>query len=283
MAVGSRKIALRLEATIAWSIVLVYVLVSSLPIIWMFLTAVRPAADTNIIPIKYWPSKFTLYHMRQVIHMFALDRWMLNTLIVSSVTTVVCLALGIPAAYGLSRARFRWATILLMGILSFRLFPPMSMIPAYYFIFHKLGLLDRLFSLVIVNCYIQLPITIWLIRGFFLSIPPDLEDAARIDGCTYFGAFRRVIIYLIMPGLAAAAILCFLLTWNEFEFAATLAGTSDDTVLISVGVYQFVGDIGVAWHRMAAVGMVAGIPALIFVLAFQKFIIRGLLVGSVKG
>ena len=267
----------------AYLIVLTFALIFAIPIIWMFITSVRPREDIYQLPLLYFPSKFT--GLEQYVAVFK-DRpyflYFYNSLLLGGVTTLICLILGIPAGYGLARGRFKHSHYMLVAILCLRLFPPIALLPSFYFIFHKMGILDTITALVIANCYFNLPIAIFLIRGFFSNIPLDLEDAARIDGCSRLSAFYRVILKLAGPGIAAAAIMVFLFTWNEFLFAITLAGSSPKSTVLAVGITHFIGDIFIDWTFISAAGVVTGIPALIFVLFFQKYIVQGLLTGSVK-
>ncbi|RMF83086.1 MAG: carbohydrate ABC transporter permease [Nitrospinota bacterium] len=268
---------------LSYAIILTFALLAAIPIVWMFLTSIRPMEDIYAIPIKYIPSHFL--GLEQYFKVFE-DRpyflYTLNSLIISGVTTLLCLALGTPAGYGLARGGFRLANYVLLGMLSFRLFPPIALLPAFYLIFYKLGILDTLTALIVANTYFNLPIAIFLLRGFFRDIPTDFEEAARIDGCSRLGAFYRVILKLAGPGIAAAAIMVFLFTWNEFVFAITLAGSSPESTVLAVGITHFIGDTFIAWNFISAAGVVTGLPALVFVLFFQKYIISGLIAGSLK-
>jgi multiple sugar transport system permease protein len=266
-----------------YGIILVYAAIVAIPILWMFLTSIRPQEDVYAIPLKYLPSQFL--GLEQYFKVFE-DRpyflYTLNSVIISGVTTLFCLVLGTPAGYGLARAGFRAANYVLIGMLCFRLFPPIALLPSFYLVFYKLGLLDSLTALIIANTYFNLPIAIFLLRGFFRDIPTDFEEAARVDGCTRMGAFYRVILKLAAPGIAAASIMVFLFTWNEFVFAITLAGSSPESTVLAVGITHFIGDTFIAWSFISAAGVVTGIPALLFVLFFQKYIISGLIAGSIK-
>jgi multiple sugar transport system permease protein len=249
----------------------------------MFLTSIRPQEDVYSIPIKYIPSRFL--GLEQYFKVFE-DRpyglYTANSLILSSTTTLLCLILGTPAGYGLARGGFRFTNYVLFVLLGCRLFPPIALLPSFYLIFHKLGILDTITALIVANTYFNLPIAIFLLQGFFRDIPTDFEEAARVDGCTRFGAFYRIILKLAGPGIAAAAIMVFLFTWNEFEFAITLAGSSSESTVLAVGITHFIGDTFIAWPFISAAGVVTGIPALFFVIFFQKYIIRGLIAGSLK-
>ncbi len=284
------NLAKKLELSLANIIIIAFIIFAGFPIFWMFLTSIRSADELFKLPLMYIPKKLTLDHYKIVLGSgyenlmgsAQFGYWIFNTTFVSVSTTLICLVLGSGAGYALARGNFKYSNVILMIILGFRLFPPMSMLPSFYYIFYHLGLLNSLVVLVITNTYLQLPIAIWLIRGFFIGIPKDFEDAARVDGCSRFQAFIRILFPLAGPGIAAAAILIFLMTWNEFLFGVTLASSSEETTVISAGVYRFVGDVGIAWNRLSAAGTVAGIPAIIFVVFFQKYIVRGLLAGSLK-
>ena len=166
-------------------------------------------------------------------------------------------------------------------ILASRLVPPISFIVPFTIIFSYLKMIDTLAVLIIAYIFFNLPFVIWILSGFFESIPQELDDAARIDGCNNISAFWRVILPLTLPGIIASAILAFLLSWNEFMFALVLTRLEAKT--LPIGMYDFFADGFVRWNWLSAATMYSMVPAIIFVIFFQKHLIKGMLAGAVKG
>ena len=204
-----------------------------------------------------------------------------NSIGVSVISTLIILILGSVAAYCFSKFKFIGANLLLIIILASRLVPPVSLVVPFFKISTGLGINDTWTALIITNLYMYLPFTVFLLKGFFDGIPRELVDSARIDGCTNFGAFWRVMFPLAAPGIAASAILSFLFTWNEFLFPLILT-SSEEAKTLPVGLYDFVGDQYVDYGSMAAAAMIASVPALLFIIFFTRHIVSGLLAGAVK-
>jgi multiple sugar transport system permease protein len=167
------------------------------------------------------------------------------------------------------------------AILASRLVPPISFIVPFTIVFSYLKMVDTLAALVIAYIFFNLPFVIWIMTGFFEAIPQDLDDAARMDGCSNISTFFRVILPLAQPGIIASAILAFLMSWNEFMFALVL--TRLDSKTLPIGMYDFFADGFVRWNWLSAATIYSLIPAIIFVVFFQRHLIRGMLAGAVKG
>jgi multiple sugar transport system permease protein len=204
-----------------------------------------------------------------------------NSLLVSGATTLMVLVIGSLAAHALARYEFPAAKWIAIAILSARLVPGATMIMPYYVLFRWYGLVNTVPGLVLAYVGFSLPFACWLLYGFFLEIPSDVEDSARIDGCNDFDVFWRIVLPLTKPGLAATAILVFLNTWNEFLFALVLAGR--DTRTLPVYLATFISERTVFWGNLFAVASVMVIPCLILVLCVQRSLVRGLTAGAVKG
>ena len=204
-----------------------------------------------------------------------------NSLGVSTISTLIILMLGSISAYCFSKFRFWGNTLLMVLILVSRLIPPIALLVPFFKIATMLRISDTWTAIILTNIYMYLPFSVWLLKGFFDTIPKSLVDAAKIDGCTNFGAFRRVMLPITRPGIAAAAILSFLFSWNEFIFPLILTN-SEKAKTIPVGLYDFVGDQYVDYGSMAAATIIACIPAVIFVVFFSRYIVSGLLAGAVK-
>ena len=211
---------------------------------------------------------------------FALD--VLNSLIVAASSTAIVLAVGTLAAYSLYRFRWpRWVSGLFLGwTLLFHMIPVLTLLGPWYIAFQQLGLYDTRAALVLTHVTVNLPMTVWLMRSFLREVPPEIEEAAVIDGCLPFQAFRKVTLPLVLPGLIAAGILAFIFSWNEFPIALTL--TSRNLATVPVAISRFAQQYEIQHAQMAAASIIATIPALILMAIGQKFIVRGLMLGSVK-
>jgi multiple sugar transport system permease protein len=205
-----------------------------------------------------------------------------NSLIVATVSTGVVLVVGTLAAYSL--ARMRWAMWIANGFLGWTLFfhmiPVLTIVGPWYLVFQRIGLYDTLTSLILTHITINLPMTVWLMMTFFRDLPPELEEAASMDGAGRGQAFARVILPLAVPGLIAAGVLAFVFSWNEFSIALNL--TSRNAATVPVGIAQFVQQYEIQNGQMAAAAAISTIPALLLMLFGQRFVVQGLTVGTVK-
>ncbi len=204
-----------------------------------------------------------------------------NTLIIACFAVLITLAVGCPAAYALSRFRFRGREELAFTFLSFRFAPELVIILPVYIIFQRLRLINTFTGLILVYQLITLPLTIWIMRGYFGEIPVDVEEAALIDGCSRWTIFTRISLPLVRPGLAATAILAFIFAWNSFVFGLVLAGR--DTQPVTIGLLGFIGYEQVLWGQMAAGTVIAILPQVVLASLVLRHIVRGLTFGAVKG
>jgi multiple sugar transport system permease protein len=204
-----------------------------------------------------------------------------NSLVVSVVSTIVSLVIGVPAAYALSRWQSRSGATITLWILASRMAPPIAFTIPYFLAYRYLELLDTLTGLIVIYLTFNLSLVIWMMRPFYDQLPRALEEAAWIDGATMWQGFTRIILPLSGPGLAATAILCFLFAWNDFFFALIL--TRSDAMTAPVAVVNFMNYVGWEWGRIAAGGTLVMLPVLVFSLAVRRFLISGLTAGAVKG
>lgn len=204
-----------------------------------------------------------------------------NSVVVSSWTTIIALVLGTPAAYSFARLRLPWKRALLIFILALTMLPSMTVIIPLYVLGQKLGLLNTRLSLIIAYTTFGLPFVVWIMNGYFSTIPKELEDAAMIDGCTRASAFLRIAVPLSAPGLAATAIFTFLAAWDEFIFALVFTSTYSAKTL-PVALAEFVGRFSIDWGLMTTGGLVATLPPVVIALVLQKYLITGLTSGAVK-
>jgi multiple sugar transport system permease protein len=205
-----------------------------------------------------------------------------TSFIVATLSTVVVLIVGTLAAYSLYRFDWpRWVGALFLGwTLAFHVIPVITLVGPWYLIFKELGLYDTRTALVLTHVTINLPMAVWLMMSFFKSLPPEIEEAALVDGCRPITAFWRVTLPLVIPGLIATGVLSFIFSWNEFTVALNL--TSQANATVPVVVSKFANDYEVLHGQMAAASMLATLPALLLMFVGQRFILQGLTLGSVK-
>jgi multiple sugar transport system permease protein len=205
-----------------------------------------------------------------------------TSLIVATLSTIVVLVIGTLAAYSLYR--YRWAHWIAAGLLgwmlAFHVIPVITMVGPWYLMFKELGLYDTRTALVLTHVAINLPMAVWLMMSFFKQLPPEIEEAALVDGCRPLTAFRLVTLPLVVPGLIATGVLSFIFSWNEFTVALNL--TSQTNATVPVVVAKFANDYEIQHAQMAAASMLATLPALVLMFFGQKFIVQGLTQGSVK-
>lgn len=249
------------------------------PPIVLFLTSIKTELDALSFPPK-WIFQPTLQNYVDIFKTSPLIRFLLNSIIVASTNTVLSLGLGSLTAYGLARFKFRGSENLSFWILSIRMMPPVATIIPIYIIMKKVRLLDTPWALIIIYLSFNLPFVVWMMKGFFEDIPRAIEESALIDGCSEFAVFRKIALPLVAPGLAATAILIFIFSWNEFLFALILTGTR--AVTLPVGIIGFMKETGINWGYMAAGGMLALVPVVIFTILVQKHLVKGLTMGALK-
>jgi len=254
------------------------------PVVWMFLTSFKNEAEFFSSPPVFIPKSFSLINYLNAMRFPPDGRGGLqgvrDSLIISTGSMLASVLIGGPAAY--SFARFRTGgENLSFWVLSTRMFPPVASALPLFLVFRTLHLLDTHLALIIANTIFSLPFVIWLLKGFFEDLPAELEEAAMIDGATIFGAFRRVALPLVAPGLVVTALFSFIFTWNEFMFALLLTRSNVRTLTIIVP--SLVGGHEILWGEIAAVGVVAIIPNTVLALLLQRFLVRGLTLGAVKG
>jgi multiple sugar transport system permease protein len=187
---------------------------------------------------------------------------------------------GVPASFALARYRFRGKEPLAFLFLSFRFAPFIAFLIPLYILFQRTGLYNTYSGLILAYQIITLPFTIWMLRSFFMEIPLEVEEAAKIDGCAWWGVLTRVILPLSLPGVAVTLILGFMFSWNAFNYPLMLAGRQ--TFPVTVGAIQFISYEQVLWGQMAAASLVAVVPQLVLSLFVQKYIVRGLTMGAVR-
>jgi multiple sugar transport system permease protein len=249
------------------------------PLVWQLITSLK--TRQGVLALTYLPVEPTLAAYERALFDRGFWRAVVNSVVVASVSTALVMVIGTPAGYVFSRFRFPYDNAVFVFVLFTRLFPPIGLVTPYYRIVTTFGLLNTKTGIVIANVYLWLPLVIYIMRNFFITIPQALDEAARVDGCTKVQAFRHVVFPVVLPGFAAGTILTFLYSWREFLFAFTVS-TDLNSMTIPVATFLFVGDAGIDWGAMAAAAIVAVIPSALVVIFFQRYIVVGL-TGGMKG
>ncbi len=261
--------------------ILFAVLGSLLPCLWFVLTSFKSQIQVEAIPPDWWPDgSLAFYESALIDHQLLNYAW--NSVIVASATTVIALILATPAAYALARLRLTGNAWMLGGLLCVAMFPHIVIAGPVWQILQHIGGLNTHWGLVLPYVALTLPLAVWILATFFKELPPELEEAARLDGCTAWQALHKVMLPLAMPGLWTASILTFIYAWNEFFFALLIL-TDPDRQTLPVGIALFQGEFTMPWGEIAAASVTATLPLIIVVLLFQRGIISGLSAGAVKG
>jgi multiple sugar transport system permease protein len=246
------------------------------PALWMLQLSLRAGGDIFDMSLVFTPS---LEHYR-ALWTGRFPASFGNSITVSSAATGLSLAFGVPAAYALSRWRFRGRRGVALWILATRMAPPVAFTIPFFLAFRVLGLLDSLTGLVVIYLTFNLALVIWMMRNFFDAVPRALEEAAWIDGCGVWSGFRRIALPLAAPGVAATGVLCFILSWNDFFYALILTRTRATTA--PVAIVNFMQYEGWEWGKIAAGGTLVMLPVVLFSIFVRRYLVRGLAAGGVK-
>jgi len=262
--------------------ILAALLFSVAPYAWLASIAFKPQVEITAIPPFLFPHQLTLESLRAAVYEYGLLHFIKNSVIVATLTTLVCVAVASPAAYALARLDMPFRRLILLGILSVAMFPQISVAGPVWRILRALGWLSTYQGLIIPYVALTLPLAVWILANFFRELPRELEEAAKIDGANLFQMLILVIVPPAAPGLFTAAILTFVYAWNEFFFALLIMSEREVQTL-PVGIALFPGEYTMPWGEIAAASTMATIPLIALVLFFQKRIISGLTAGAVKG
>jgi multiple sugar transport system permease protein len=271
-----------LSLVLFYVFLVIFVFVSIFPLLWVFKMSIVTKAELYATPPTLLPQNLSGAEWTQVLSDSTFQQALINSTIISSVTTVICLFFGSIAAYAISRLRFRFKSTVMTLILAISFFPSVAIIAPLFIQYTQLGLIDTYASVIITDTVFALPLTIWLLVAFFRELPVDLEDAARVDGATTIQAFRKVIVPLAAPGVFTTAILTFIYAWNEFLFANTFL-FDESTQPVTVVIPNFATIYTVDYGAQAAASVIVTVPLVIMVLIFQRRIVSGLTAGAVKG
>jgi len=270
-------------ATIASTVVAVFCVVAIAPLVWHGLSSLKTASEVSRIPPTIVPESPTLSNYEELFVRRPFGLYFLNSIVIASLATLLCLAVGSLAAYWLIRLPSRLRTILASGLLVLGFFPPIVFLFPLYELVQKAGAMNHPWALILPYAGLNLPLTIWLLAGYLQKIPRELEEAASIDGMTEFQTFRLILLPLAAPALATTGILVFIFCWNEFMFALTFMNL-DSARTITVGSATLSGAFAyqLPWGLLAAGVVITALPLIVVVMLFQRRIVEGLTAGSLK-
>lgn len=252
------------------------------PIAWLIVSSIMQQQALTSTPPDFSLSAFTFANYAQVLDSaVALGRGFANSLIVATSTTAIALAIGAPAAYALARLRMPGSGPILLLVLATQMFPGIVIAIPLFIVMSRAGLIDSRMALIITYLSFNLPIVIWILRGFFLAIPPSLERAAAVDGATVFQIFLLIVLPISLPPLFATAVFSFIESWNEFFFALILTRQNAQTVPLVIS--QFAGQYQTVFGQMMAASSMAIAPVVVLAVIFRKYLMRGFTEGMTKG
>lgn len=285
----SEKSQSRLASVLSDAFLILYFIFALFPLVWMVLVSLKSGPELFTTKFIFHP---TLQNYQAILFgdptaaagVVAKQQFpqnFMNSLIAATGAVLISLIVGVPAAYALARYKFRGKEDLAFTFLSFRFAPELVVIIPLSVIYRQLGLYDTYFGIMWVYQLVTLPLLIWVLRSYFEDISPDIEQAAMIDGYSWWHVFFRVLLPLVRPGLAAAALLAFIFAWNNFIFPLVLGGSNVQTV--TVAALGYISSAQGFFNRMAAASVISSLPQIILALSIQRYLIRGLSFGAVKG
>lgn len=258
----------------------------TLPMVWMVLTSVKSQFAAMQYPPQWWPAEPTLQNYFKLLDPTnrigqEFLRYFWNSFYVSLVTTILGVAVAVPAAYAFSRFRFPGRTFLFFSVLVRNMFPAVVFLMPLFLLMRWMGLVNTHGSLILTYLTFGLPLSIWLLKGFYDNIPIQLEQAARIDGATRFKAFLLIVMPLSTPGIIATSIFSFIGAWNEYVYAYTFL-SRDDQMTLPVGIQRFFTEFATDWPGLMAATFLMSVPVVVLFLVLQKYFVRALTEGAVK-
>jgi multiple sugar transport system permease protein len=279
---GSARGERRLDAALSYALLAVAVLYALFPVAWMLSTSLKTEAEALSLPIRWIPDRPTLAAYREMWTLKPFALYFYNSTVVSGLTALLSTALGALAGYGFSRFRFRFRTALLGGFLATQMISGVLVIGPYFRILAAVELYNTLTGLVIAYITICLPFAAWMSKGYFDSIPRELDEAALVDGASRLQIFARIVMPVALPGTVATFLFGFLLAWQDLLWAASLVSI-DDKRTVTLGVAFSVGEFVIKWPMLTAACLIGSLPTLVLYLGLQRLYVEGLARGAVKG
>ena len=255
---------------------------SVFPFYWMISTSLRSKSEIFQAPPAIFPQSFSLENYLELLLGVRFWLYAVNSVGLAAAVTILSLAFAVTSGYALARYRFHGSTALPLFMLYGQMFPPVLLLIPFYIQMRNLGMIDSLWGLIPINLSYQLPLAVWLMRGYFAQVPHSLEDAARMDGCTRWQAFWIIIMPMARPGIIAVATWVLIYTWNEYLYASTFI-VSERNRTLPLGLAEIIGQYSTDWGLLTAGGVVTSVPILALFFAVQRYLVPGASDGAVKG
>jgi ABC-type glycerol-3-phosphate transport system permease component len=265
-----------------WIAILIAALVTVFPFYWMLNTALKPQSEVFLSPPAFYSANWSFDAFRTLLIERPFARYFLNSLIVSLGSTLLSVALATFAAYGFTRFHIKGAGLLIVFLLFTKMLPETLLIIPYFRLMSELGLINSHISLILAYSSFALPFSVWMLIGFFRSIPLEIDEAAIVDGASRVTTLWRVILPLARPGLVAVALFTFLISWNAYVWALVLT-TDPSMFVLSVGIANMVGEYRVQWNELMAAAMIAAVPVMVMFAFLERHLVNALTAGAVKG
>jgi multiple sugar transport system permease protein len=266
---------------ILWVLLAVTLILYGFPFVYLLLTSFKTPLDAISVPPTVWPEQWTLDNYVSALSREGVPAALINSVTTAVISTILSLVLAVPAAYAITRFRTPSGRVFIIAALVTRMVPTIAVGAPLVEIMRGLGLTDTSFGLALAHTTISLPLSIWLMASFFEAVPDELDEAAKVDGCSRLQALWRVVLPVVTGGLAVTAIFAFLASWNEFLFALLLTSVRAQTTPVVIANFQT--QFGLDWGGMTALAAVYSVPVIILTLFLQRQIVAGLTLGAVKG
>ena len=282
--IGKLSSGERRKRIIAFGIMLFVLLLLFLPLYWLLITSIKPNQAAFDLPPTFFPSNPTLgSYISQLLDRSGFLTYFFNSLITASLATVLSIVVSVFAGYAFSRLRFPAKRAALLFILTSQMFPLVVLLVGIYVLFRQLNLLDSYLGLVLAFTTYSLPLSIWMMRGFFDTVPPELEQAAMVDGATRIQALVRVVLPLIGPGVIAVGLYSFLNAWNNLLYALSLTSSQDMRTIPPGFLLTYVGEFQYQWADAMAGSVMVSLPMIAVFIFLQRYLVQGMTAGAVKG
>ncbi|MBK6336112.1 MAG: carbohydrate ABC transporter permease [Betaproteobacteria bacterium] len=268
--------------TTVWLAAIIVMVNGFFPAVWILLTSLKTETELIRSPITYLPEAATLENYMTAFTAQPIGRFLLNSVVVAGLSTALCVLISALAAYALTRLRMPHRNLIMSLLLAISMFPLISLMVPLFKVMRELGLLNTYLALILPYAVLSLPVCTLVMASFFQDIPPDLEAAAMVDGCSRVGALFKVVVPLAAPGVFTAGILAFVNAWDEFLLALTMMNRVNMRTL-SVGITLYQGEFAFPWPLISAALIIALVPICIIIAVFQERVVGGLTAGGVKG
>ena len=275
----NRKI--KFENIFCYFILLIMTAIVVIPVAWMFSTSIKDMDEIFALPPKWIPEKPSLDAYNRIWNQYPFGQYFLNSIIVVGGATIISLVFSSLSGYGLSRFNFKGKEWFLTFLIINQMFPSIMLLIPYFSVMKSLGLINTYAGLIFCYTSFTIPFCTWMMFGYFKSIPKDLDDAARLDGCSRLQILWLILLPLSLPGLFATGIYSVIVGWNEYMFSLILT-TTDPMKTFAVGIGQLIGEYRIAWNDLMAASLIGSVPVIILFLYFQRYLISGLISGAVK-